>query len=72
MTTRLLVHVSARLHHLYVLCSPDEYLLAKHPKSVTMKMMSVQVCSESTGHAEAVQMTCDPQQAEYGKLVDLL
>ncbi len=36
-----------------------------------MKMMSVQVCSESTGHAEAVQMTYDPQQVEYSKLVDL-
>ena len=36
-----------------------------------MKMTSVQVCSESTGHAEAVQMTYDPQQVEYSKLVDL-
>ncbi len=36
-----------------------------------LKMMSVQVCSESTGHAEAVQMTYDPQQVEYSKLVDL-
>ncbi len=34
-------------------------------------MMSLQVCSESTGHAEAVQMTYDPQQVEYSKLVDL-
>ena len=31
----------------------------------------VQVCSESTGHAEAVQMTYDPQQVGYDKLVDL-
>jgi len=30
-----------------------------------------QVCSESTGHAEAVQMTYDPQTVEYSKLVDL-
>ena len=39
---------------------------------LVMKMMSVQVCSESTSHAEAVQKTYDPQQAEHGKLVDLL
>ncbi len=35
-----------------------------------MKMMSVQVCSESTGHVEAVQMTHDPQQCVYCKLAD--
>jgi len=35
-------------------------------------MMSVQVCSESTGHVEAPQKTYDPQQDEYGKLVDPL
>ena len=33
-----------------------------------MKMMSVQVYSESTGHAKAVQTIYDPQQ---GMLVDL-
>ena len=36
-----------------------------------MKMLSVQVCSESTGDAEALQMTHDPQQVAYCKLVDL-
>jgi len=41
-------------------------------KPVMVEMLSVQVCSESTGHAEPVQMTCDPQQVEYGKLADLL
>ena len=30
--------------------------------------MSVQVCSESTDHAEDVQKTYNPQQVEYGKL----
>ena len=44
--------------------------LASH-EGANLKMMSVQVCSESTGHAEAVQMTYDPQQVEYSKLVDL-
>ncbi len=36
------------------------------------KLLSVQVCSESTSHAEAIQKMYDPQQAERGKLVDLL
>ncbi len=53
-------------------CSPDACLLAWHLEPVVMKMMSVQVCSESTGHAEAVQMMHDPQQVVYCKLVDLL
>ncbi len=58
--------------HLYVLCSPDACWLAWHLEPIVMKVMSVQVCSESTGHAEAVQKTYDPQQVGYGKLVDLL
>ena len=37
-----------------------------------MKMMSVQVCSESTGYAERIQRMHDPLQVECGKLVDLL
>ena len=37
-----------------------------------MKMMSVQVCSESTGHAEGIQRMHDTLQVECGKLVDLL
>ena len=56
-------------YHLYVWCSPDACLLAWH---VEPEMMSVQVCSESTSHAEAVQKTYGSQQVEYGKLVDLL
>ena len=35
-------------------------------------MVSVQVCSGLTDHAEPAQMICDPQKAEHGKLVDLL
>lgn len=30
-----------------------------------------QVCSESTGHAEAVQMTYNPEEVGYDRLVDL-
>jgi len=56
----------------YVVCSPDACLLGWHLEPIVMNMMSVQVCSESTGHAEAVQATPDPQQVEYGKLADLL
>ncbi len=51
-------------------CLPK--LPAWHLEAVVMKMMSVQVCSESTGHAEAVSMTHDPQQVVYCKLVDML
>jgi len=51
---------------------PDACLLAWHLEPILMKMMSVQVCSESTGHAEAVHMTHDPQQVVHDKLVDLL
>ena len=47
-------------------------LLAWHFKPVVMKMTSVQVCSECSSHAEAAQVTCDPQQAECDKLVNLL
>ena len=54
------VPASACLCHLYVLCSPNACLLAWHLEPILMDMMSVQVCSESTGHAEAVQMTRDP------------
>ena len=39
---------------------------------VIRKFLSVQMCSESTGHAEAGQMTHDPQQANFGQPVDLL
>ncbi len=52
-----------------VLCCPDACLLAWH---LVTNVMSVQVCSELTSHAEAVQMTHDPQQVEHCKLVDLL
>ena len=52
--------------------SPDACLLAWHLEPIVMKMLSVQVCSESTVHVEAVQMTCDPQHVLYGKLVNLL
>ena len=31
----------------------------------------LQVCSESTGHAEAVQMTYNPEEVGYDRLVDL-
>ena len=37
-----------------------------------MRMMSVQVCSESTGHAESIQRMHDTLQVECGKLMDLL
>ena len=43
--------------HLNMLCSPDACLLGWHLKPIVVKMVSVQECSESTGHAEAVQMT---------------
>lgn len=66
------VPATACLCHLYVMCSPGTSLLAWHVEPVVMKLMSVQVCSGSTDHAEPAQMTCDPQQAEHGKLVDLL
>ena len=39
---------------------------------LVMKIMSVQVCSECTSLAEAVQWACDPQQIVYDKMVDLL
>ena len=55
-----------------VLCSPHAWLLTWHLEPVVTKVMSVQVCSESTSHAGAVQMTHDPQQVEHCKLVDLL
>jgi len=54
------------------LCSPHAWLLTWHLEPVVTKVMSVQVCSESTSHAGAVQMTRDPQQVEHCKLVDLL
>lgn len=31
----------------------------------------LQVCSESTGHAEAVQLTYNPEEVGYDRLVDL-
>jgi len=45
----------ACLCHLYVLCSPHASLLAWYLEPILMKVMSVQVCSESTSHAEAAQ-----------------
>jgi hypothetical protein len=36
----------------YVVCSPDACLLGWHLEPIVMNMVSVQVCSESTGHAE--------------------
>ena len=50
-----------RVIHLYALCSPDTCLLAWHLELVVVKMVSVQVCSGLTDHAEPAQMTCDPQ-----------
>ena len=41
-------------------CLPK--LLAWHVEAVFVKVMAVQVCSESAGHAEAAQMTHVPQQ----------
>ena len=38
-------------------CCPDACLLAWHLEPAVVKIMSVQVCSESTSHAEVVQMT---------------
>ncbi len=39
---------------------------------IVVQVVSVQVCSESTGDVEAVQMIDDPQQVVYCKLVNLL
>ncbi|KAL0019752.1 hypothetical protein WJX77_012485 [Trebouxia sp. C0004] len=50
----------------------DACLHAWNFKPVVMMMVFLQVRSESTGHAETVQKMHDPQQAWYGKLVDLL
>lgn len=47
-------------------------MLAWHLELIFTKVMSVQVCSESAGHAEAAQVTHDPQQVVYCKLADLL
>ena len=66
------VPASACLCHLYVLCSPNTCLLAWHLEPILMNMISEQVCSESTAHAEAVHMAHDPQHAVYDKLVDML
>ena len=33
--------------------------------------LKLQVCSESTGHAEAVQLQFNPEEVQYGTLVDL-
>ena len=59
----------ASMCHLSVLCSLDACLLAWHLKLVVMKRMSVQVCCESIGHAEAVQRTLNRL---YCGVVDLL
>ena len=48
------------------------YLLAWPLEPIIMKMLSVQVCSESIGHAAGIQRMHDPLQVECGKLVDLL
>ncbi len=55
------VPVCACLCHLYALCSLDTCLLAWHLEPIVIKMMSMQVCSGLTDHAEYAQMTCDPQ-----------
>ena len=57
------VQANACLCHLCVLCSLDACLLAWHFKPAVMMMVSVQVCSESAGHAEAVE-----EKFEYDKL----
>ena len=61
--------LACSLCHLYSLCSPHASLLAWHVELLVMKVTSVQVCSESTSHAEAAQKTYDPQQVQHGKLL---
>jgi len=63
---------SAYMYHLDVLRSPDACLLAWHLSPVVMKMMSVQVCSESTGHAGLFKRPMTLSRIEFGKLVNLL
>ena len=41
------------------------------PCGYALSHFAMQVCSESTGHAEAVQMTYNPEEVGYDKLVDL-
>lgn len=52
-----------------ILCSVFGWTMAG--SNISTALLFSQVCSESTGHAEAVQLAYNPQEVGYDKLVDL-